>query len=206
MASLPGHWAAMTLPQRVEFSRTVLTGPRGGIVLAPSVEEAYRFINDYAPEHLELLSTEPFAHLGHITNAAEVLMGPHTPIVIANFVLGPNGVLPTGGWARTYGPLSVTDYMKRSSVGYVTSAAYPGPGAALEAPVGIRGLLVACQCGVGDQGQAAGVGLAGLGNARAQVAPRHPSPRRKPGSIANVRSLRPVPGWTGSDGFRLSPE
>jgi len=126
MASLPGHWAAMTLPQRVEFSRTVVTGPRGGIVLAPSVEEAYRFINDYAPEHLELLSTEPFAHLGHITNASEVLMGPHTPIVIANFVLGPNGVLPTGGWARTYGPLSVTDYMKRSSVGYVTSAAYPG--------------------------------------------------------------------------------
>lgn len=125
MASLPGHWAAMTLPQRVEFSRTVLTGPRGGIVLAPSVAEAYRFINDYAPEHLELLSTEPFVHLGHITNAAEVLMGPHTPIVIANFVLGPNGVLPTGGWARSYGPLSVTDYMKRSSVGYVTSAAYP---------------------------------------------------------------------------------
>ena len=85
-----------------------------------------RFVNDYAPEHLELLSTEPFVHLGHITNAAEMLMGPHTPISIANFVLGPNGVLPTGGWARTYGPLSVTDYMKRSSVGYVTSPAYPG--------------------------------------------------------------------------------
>ena len=116
----------MTLPQRVEFSRTVLTGPRGGIVLAPSMEEAYRFVNDYAPEHLEILSTEPFAHLGHITNAAEILLGPHTPITIANFVLGPNGVLPTGGWARTYGPLSVTDFMKRSSVGYVTSAAYPG--------------------------------------------------------------------------------
>ena len=51
--------------------------------------------------------------------------GPHTPITIANFVLGPNGVLPTGGWARTFGPLSVTDFMKRSSIGYVTSAAYP---------------------------------------------------------------------------------
>ena len=126
LAALPDLWAAMTLPNRVEFSKTVVTGPRGGIVLAPSMAEAYAFVNDYAPEHLEILSTDPFAHLGRITNAAEVLMGPHTPIVIANFVLGPNGVLPTGGWARTFGPLSVTDYMKRSSIGYVTSAAYPG--------------------------------------------------------------------------------
>ncbi len=103
----------------------MLTGPFGGIVLTPSLEESYRFVNDYAPEHLELLSTEPFLHLGRITNAAEILMGPHTPVTIGNFVLGPNCVLPTSRWARTYGPLSVTDFLKRSSVGYVTSAAYP---------------------------------------------------------------------------------
>jgi len=124
VAALPRYWARMPA-QRVEFSRAVLNGPRGGVVVAPSLEEAYRFVNDYAPEHLEILSEEPFAHLGHITNAAEVLMGPHTPITLGNFVLGPNCVLPTGGWARSFGPLSVTDFMKRSSVGYVTSAAYP---------------------------------------------------------------------------------
>jgi histidinol dehydrogenase len=123
-AALPDWWARMT-PQRVEFSRAVLTGPRGGIVLAPSMEDAYRFVDDYAPEHLEILSTDPFRHLGHISNAAEVLMGPHTPITLGNFVLGPNCVLPTGGWARSFGPLSVTDFMKRSSVGYVTAPAYP---------------------------------------------------------------------------------
>ena len=123
IAALPDHWARMG-PQRVEFSEAVLNGPRGGIVLAPSIEEAYHFVNDYAPEHLEILSAEPFRHLGHITNAAEVLMGPYTPITLGNFVLGPNCVLPTGGWARSFGPLSVTDFMKRSSVGYVTSAAY----------------------------------------------------------------------------------
>jgi histidinol dehydrogenase len=123
-AALPGHWARMT-EQRVGFSRTVLTGAFGGIVLTPSLEESYRFVNDYAPEHLELLSTEPFLHLGRITNAAEILMGPHTPVTIGNFVLGPNCVLPTSRWARTFGPLSVTDFLKRSSVGYVTSAAYP---------------------------------------------------------------------------------
>ena len=52
-------------------------------------------------------------------------MGPHTPVTLANFVLGPNAVLPTSRWARSYGPLSVTDFLKRSSIGYVTSAAYP---------------------------------------------------------------------------------
>jgi histidinol dehydrogenase len=123
-AALPSYWEQMT-PERVDYSRAVLNGPHGGIVLAPSIQEAYRFVNDYAPEHLEILSGEPFLHLGHITNAAEVLMGPHTPLTLGNFVLGPNCVLPTGGWARSFGPLSVTDFMKRSSVGYVTSSAYP---------------------------------------------------------------------------------
>ena len=124
MATLPDHWARMTA-QRVEFSKTVLTGDYGGILLTSSVEESYQFINDYAPEHLELLSTEPFTHLGHITEAAEILMGPHTPVCIGNFSLGPNAVLPTSQGAQTYGPLSVHDFMKRSSVGYVTPPAYP---------------------------------------------------------------------------------
>jgi len=123
-AAIPEHWSRMT-EQRVDFSRAVLTGPRGGIVLTASLDESYAFVNDFAPEHLEILSKEPFVHLGHIREAAEILLGPHTPITLANFVLGPNCVLPTSRWARTYGPLSVTDFLKRSSVGYVTSAGYP---------------------------------------------------------------------------------
>ncbi|WP_182084889.1 histidinol dehydrogenase [Aureimonas sp. ME7] len=122
--ALPGYWREMT-EQRVAFSKKVLQGPFGGIVLTASLEDSYRFINDYAPEHLEILSTEPFRHLGRITEAAEILMGPHTPVTLGNFVLGPNAVLPTSRWARTYGPLSVTDFLKRSSIGYVTSAGYP---------------------------------------------------------------------------------
>ncbi|MDQ0323681.1 histidinol dehydrogenase [Pararhizobium capsulatum DSM 1112] len=124
LAALPDHWARMT-EQRVAFSKAVLTGRCGGIVLTSSLEESYRFVNDYAPEHLEILSTDAFAHLGHITEAAEILMGPHTPVSIGNFGLGPNAVLPTSRWARTYGPLSVTDFVKRSSIGYVTASAYP---------------------------------------------------------------------------------
>lgn len=124
LAALPDHWAQMT-DQRREFSSAVLTGAQGGIVLTSSLEESYNFINDYAPEHLELLSTEPFEHLGQITEAAEILMGPHTPVCIGNFGLGPNAVLPTSQGARTYGPLSVHDFVKCSSIGYVTKPAYP---------------------------------------------------------------------------------
>ena len=124
IAALPEHWGRMT-EQRVGFSKTVLTGKCGGVVLTSSIEESYAFVNAYAPEHLEILSTDAFAHLGHITEAAEILLGPHTPVSIGNFCLGPNAVLPTSRWARTYGPLSVTDFVKRSSIGYVTAPAYP---------------------------------------------------------------------------------
>jgi len=124
IAALPQHWSRMT-EQRVGFSSTVLTGSNGGVVLTSSLEESYAFVNAYAPEHLEILSEDPFAHLGHITEASEILMGPHTPVSIANFTLGPNAVLPTSRWARTFGPLSVTDFVKRSSIGYVTKSAYP---------------------------------------------------------------------------------
>ncbi|MEN2989880.1 histidinol dehydrogenase [Tistrella sp. BH-R2-4] len=124
IAALDGYWAKMGA-QRTAFSTAVLTGPRGGVVLAPDLEAAYAFINDYAPEHLEVLGDEPFAHLGRLVNAGEILLGNRTPVTLGNFVLGPNAVLPTNAAARTFSPLSVFDYMKRSSVGYVTAKAYP---------------------------------------------------------------------------------
>jgi histidinol dehydrogenase len=122
--ALPGYLAHMG-EQRASFAKTVLGGPRGGIVLAPSLDGAIDFVNDYAPEHLEILAAEPMALLGRIRNAGEVLLGRHTPIVIGNFVLGANAVLPTNAAARTHSPLSVFDFMKRMSVGYVTAPAYP---------------------------------------------------------------------------------
>jgi histidinol dehydrogenase len=111
--------------QRRGFVEAVLGGPRGGIVLAPSWEEAVRFVNDHAPEHLELLSADPLSRLHEIEHAGEILLGENTPITLGNFVLGPDCVLPTGGHARTWSPLSVFDFMKRSGIGHVTACAYP---------------------------------------------------------------------------------
>jgi histidinol dehydrogenase len=124
LAALPDHWSKMT-DQRIAFAKAVLCGENGGIILTASLEQSYKFINDYAPEHLQLLSKEPFEHLGQITEAAEILMGRHTPVSIGNFALGPNAVLPTSKGAATYGPLCVHDFIKCSSIGYVTKPAYP---------------------------------------------------------------------------------
>ena len=129
LEALPKHWARMS-EMRVEFSRTVLSGKSGGIVLAESMADACAFVNEYAPEHLEILSTKPFEYLGDITEASEILLGTYTPVSIANFALGPNAVLPTSKGANTYGPLSVTDFIRRSSIGYVTGKGYPEMAAA----------------------------------------------------------------------------
>lgn len=122
-AAVPEFWSMMG-DYRADFSRTVLSGQNGGIVLAPSIEAAFDFINDYAAEHLAVLSTSAFDLLPRIRNAGEILLGPHSAIPIANFVLGPSHVLPTGGRANTASPLSVFDFMKRSSIAYLSKAAY----------------------------------------------------------------------------------
>jgi histidinol dehydrogenase len=123
-AAIPGYWANMSA-QRSGFSSAVLGGPIGGIVLARDEVEAIAFANDYAPEHLEVLAKEPFQYLGRLDHAGEILLGEHTPTTLGNFVLGPNHVLPTSGWAKTASPVSVFDFMKRTSIGYVTGKAYP---------------------------------------------------------------------------------
>ncbi len=121
--ALERYWQDME-PGRALFSRTVLCGAHGGIVLTRDFEAAVGFTNAYAPEHLQILAAEPMEVLGRIRNAGEILLGPFTPCTLANYLLGPNAVLPTGGRARTASPLSVFDYMKRTSVAQVTRAGY----------------------------------------------------------------------------------
>lgn len=124
LAAIPEFWANMS-EQRAGFSATVLSGPIGGIVLARDEDEAIDFTNDYAAEHLEVLAKEPFQYLGRLEHAGEILLGEHTPTTLGNFVLGPSHVLPTSGWARTASAISVFDFMKRTSIAYVTSKGYP---------------------------------------------------------------------------------
>ena len=124
MAALPAHWKAMDA-KRADFSRAVLCGTHGGIILTKDFGAAVEFTNAYAPEHLEILTTDPMADLGRIRNAGEVLLGIASPVTLCNYVLGPNAVLPTNRAARTHSPLSVHDFMKRMSFARVSQEAYP---------------------------------------------------------------------------------
>ena len=109
--------------ERQRFCQTVLSN-YGGIVLTPNLAASLQFVNDFAPEHLEVLVKEPFAVLNKIVNAGEILLGPHTPITLGNFSLGVNAILPTGGFAKTFSCVTVYDFLKRSSIGYVTQTGY----------------------------------------------------------------------------------
>ncbi|GBQ63462.1 histidinol dehydrogenase [Ameyamaea chiangmaiensis NBRC 103196] len=122
--ALPRHWAQMD-DRRADFSRAVLGGAHGGVILTRDFDAAVAFTNAYAPEHLELLTSDPMADLGRIRNAGEVLLGTASPVTLCNYVLGPNAVLPTNRSARTHSPLSVHDYMKRMSFARVAPEAYP---------------------------------------------------------------------------------
>lgn len=119
---LPGYIAE--LPQwRQAFINNVLSN-YGGILLTSSLDESIDFVNRYAPEHLEVLTAEPFITLNRIRNAGEILLGHMTPIPTANYCLGLNAILPTGGFARSFSSVSVNDFLKRSGVGYLSREGY----------------------------------------------------------------------------------
>jgi histidinol dehydrogenase len=110
--------------ERAGYASTVLSGPMGGIVLARDADEAIAFINDYAPEHLQVLSAEPEAYVDRLHHAGEILLGFHTPSTLGNYVIGANHVLPTAGWAKTGSGLSVHDFLKRTSIVKATREGY----------------------------------------------------------------------------------
>lgn len=101
-------------PRRT-FLRDVFEG-YGGVLLVESIDEAIEVVNEYAPEHLQLRIADPLARLSRIVNAGEILLGVSTPFSVANYATGPNAVLPTGGTAKAWSPVSVRDFLKFTSV------------------------------------------------------------------------------------------
>lgn len=88
----------------------------GVIILAENLAEAIDFSNRIAPEHLELAIDDPFAILSKIRHAGAIFMGHHTPEAAGDYLAGPNHTLPTGGTARFFSPLSLDDFVKKSSL------------------------------------------------------------------------------------------
>ncbi len=114
------------LPQwRKDFCEQGLAA-YGGILLTDSLTQSIEFVNTYGPEHLELLVQDPMGLVGKIQNAGEILLGAYTPSSAATYAIGVNAVLPTGGFARSYSAVSVFDFLKRSTLAYLTKEGFDG--------------------------------------------------------------------------------
>ena len=110
-----------TLPRR-EIARKSLAD-NGRIIVTESLEAAVEAANQLAPEHLELCVAEPFALLPRVRNAGSIFLGRSAPEALGDYFAGPNHTLPTGGTARFSSPLSVDDFVKKSSFLYYTREA-----------------------------------------------------------------------------------
>ncbi|HLB25316.1 MAG TPA: histidinol dehydrogenase, partial [Nitrospirota bacterium] len=88
----------------------------GAVIIVADLKEAAEIANRVAPEHLELAVDRPMELLPLIKNAGAVFMGHYTPEAVGDYAAGPNHVLPTGGTARFFSPLSTEDFVKKSSV------------------------------------------------------------------------------------------
>ena len=100
---------------RADITRSSLED-HGLIVIVNDMEQALQTVNVIAPEHLEMHVAHAMDYLGQIRNAGAIFLGPWTPEAVGDYVAGPNHTLPTGGTARFASPLSVDEFVKKSSI------------------------------------------------------------------------------------------
>ncbi len=111
----------------IEVKRLKATSPRreiieqsldasGAVIIARSIEEAAEMVNRFAPEHLELLVADPWGVLPLIKNAGAIMLGANSPVPLGDYAAGPSHTLPTGGTARFSSPVTVDDFLKKSSL------------------------------------------------------------------------------------------
>ena len=103
-----------TLPRRNIIEASFAN--RSAIIVAKDLSEIFEVINELAPEHLEVLTKQPFDDLHRIRNAGAIFLGPNTPEPVGDYFAGPNHTLPTSGCAKFSSPLGVQDFVKTSSV------------------------------------------------------------------------------------------
>jgi histidinol dehydrogenase len=99
---------------RAESTRSSLSR-YGAIVVTDSLRSACRLADDIAAEHLQIMTADDRGCVEQIRNAGAIFIGRHTPVPLGDYIAGPSHVLPTGGTAKFFGPLSVNDFLKASS-------------------------------------------------------------------------------------------
>ncbi|MGN0574381.1 MAG: histidinol dehydrogenase [Acutalibacteraceae bacterium] len=112
----------LPLLPREEIARTSID-TNGKIIIASDLAQGVEIANEIAPEHLEVCVDEPFALLDKIKNAGSIFLGKNAPEALGDYLAGPNHTLPTSGTAKFSSPLSVDDFVKKSSYLYYTEEA-----------------------------------------------------------------------------------
>ena len=95
----------------------------GYILVCEDMKAGIQTVNDIAPEHLEILTAEPFLTMTKIKNAGAIFLGEYSSEPLGDYFAGPDHVLPTNGTAKFFSPLSVDDYIKKSSIIYFSKEA-----------------------------------------------------------------------------------
>jgi histidinol dehydrogenase len=109
------------LPRR-KFLEEVLSN-RGYAVLAANLDQTIQFVNKFAPEHLLIVTREPWDVARQIKNAGAIFLGPYSPVVVGDFMAGPSHELPTGGAGKSFGGLTVDQFQRRTSIVSYTAEA-----------------------------------------------------------------------------------
>ncbi len=100
--------------ERAEVTRKALEA-YSAIIVTPDLDGACELANEFATEHLQIMTADDDAVLAKIRNAGAIFLGPYTPVPLGDYYAGPSHVLPTGGTAKFFGPLSCNDFLKASS-------------------------------------------------------------------------------------------
>jgi histidinol dehydrogenase len=93
------------------------------VLVAASLDAALEFANLYAPEHLQVITRDPFALLPHIRHAGSIFLGAYAPVPVGDYASGTNHVLPTGGCARMFSGLSVDDFLQKPTFQHLSREA-----------------------------------------------------------------------------------
>ncbi len=95
----------------------------GFILLVDTLEEGIETVDQIAPEHLEIVTSNPFDTMTRVHNAGAMFLGQYSSEPLGDYFAGPNHILPTNGTARFFSPLSVDDFVKKSSIIYYSKEA-----------------------------------------------------------------------------------
>jgi len=113
-----------SLPRKEIFESSL--SKHSYVLVARDMAQAIDFTNEYAAEHLQIMTQEPFITLNRIKHAGSIFMGPYAPVPVGDYASGTNHVLPTGQCARMFSGLSVDDFIKKPTFQYLSREGLAG--------------------------------------------------------------------------------